>query len=283
MLFFQSVKTYPLIIAHRGARSIAPENTLAAAQKAIETGADAWELDVQLTSDGVPVIIHDKTLSGTSDIKHINDFSGKNPWPVHKFSLAELRQLDFGSWFVRKDPFGQIAGGAVSEEDIRTFRKIPALTLGEALIFSKKAGFRVNVEIKDLSGLPGDSIVVGKILEIVEASEMNEHVVISSFKHIYLRQSKASNPDISIAALTDSRYSDPIVLLRRLGAEAYHPRSDIINPETVSMLENEGFHVNIWTLNDPASVEKFVKAGISGFFTDFPQRFTSFSKNTISP
>ena len=93
-----------LNIAHRGARSIAPENTLAAALKALQSGADLWELDVVMTADGEPVVIHDKDLSRTSNVESV--FPSRRPWLVHEFSLEEIRRLDFGSWFKAMDPFG---------------------------------------------------------------------------------------------------------------------------------------------------------------------------------
>ena len=95
-----------LNIAHRGASSLAPENTLAAARKALDLGADMWELDVQMTADGELVILHDNTLKRTSNVETI--FPVRRPWRVHQFNLNEIRQLDFGSWFEEQDPFGQV-------------------------------------------------------------------------------------------------------------------------------------------------------------------------------
>lgn len=266
-------KKYPLNIAHRGARSIAPENTLLAAQRAIDVGADAWEIDVQLTSDGEPVILHDETLARTSDVKKIKAFSKKQPWPVRDFTLTELLTLDFGTWFVEADPFGQIAAGTLSREYLPNFKKLPILTLEEALAFSKNAAFRVNVEIKDLSGSPGHGGVAEKVVRRVEALNMTDEVLISSSNHSYLRQVKHLNTDISVAVIVEYPHSDPVRLLRDLGAEAYHPHSEAVDVDTISLLRREGFHVNVWTLNDKTSIMKFIEAGVSGIFTDFPQDF----------
>ena len=103
----------PLYIAHRGARSLAPENTLAAAEKAVQTGAHGWELDVQMTKDGRLAVIHDKNLDRTSNVSRLNRFADRRPWPTHKFTLEELKSLDFGSWFQETDPFGQIEAKAI--------------------------------------------------------------------------------------------------------------------------------------------------------------------------
>ena len=104
-----------LNIAHRGARSLAPENTLAAARKALEIGADLWELDVAMTSDGVPFIVHDDTLARTSNVKQL--FPERQPFTNHLFSWDDVQKLDFGSWFVATDPFKQIAAGKVTQAE----------------------------------------------------------------------------------------------------------------------------------------------------------------------
>src|SRR5512146_2902913 len=144
----------PLNIAHRGARSLAPENTLTAARLGLEIGADLWELDVAVTSDEELVILHDDTLERTSNVQQV--FPERAPWAVHTFSLAELRQLDFGSWFNQKDPFGQVAAGKVTPAMQASYAGLPIPTLRDALVFTRDADWRVNVEIKDASGTPGD-------------------------------------------------------------------------------------------------------------------------------
>jgi len=270
---FFTFNNYPIIIAHRGARSLAPENTLPAAQKAVELGADAWEIDVQLTADGVPVVIHDETLSRTSDVRKKAVFSERKPWLVHTFSLEELRTLDFGSWFAESDPFGQIDSWLLREKDLH-FGKMPVLLLRDALAFTRDRNFKINVEIKDLSGLPGDAAVVEKVLGLVRESDMSDQVLISSFNYDYLWQIKSLYPEISTAVLTEISRTDPLGLLRELSAEAYHPRADLIRPAQISFLREKGFYVNIWTVNDAAAAQKFAEAGATGIFTDFPQLLT---------
>jgi len=84
-----------LNIAHRGARSLAPENTIAAAQRGVEAGADMWELDVQLTADDELIVMHDARLLRTSDARY--RFPERRPWKVSEFSLSEIQALDCGS------------------------------------------------------------------------------------------------------------------------------------------------------------------------------------------
>lgn len=273
-MFFDTIEKYPLNIAHRGARSLAPENTLLAGQRALDSGADGWEIDAQLSADGVPVVIHDGTLERTSDVKSAEAFSKKRPWPVEAFTLEELRQLDVGSWFIQEDPFGQIAAGTVSEKEIAGFERLRIPTLREVLEFTKHAGLRINVEIKDITGQPGDSVIVEKTIRIVEATEMAALVLISSFHYDYLWQSKSLAPHISTAAITDSPHPDPVGLLQDLDADAYHPSQEAIDPESISLLWDKGFHVNVWTVNDTASMTRLAEAGVSGIITDFPQSFS---------
>ena len=100
------------IIAHGGARSVAPENTLAAARKAHALGADLWETDAAISADGQVVLMHDDAMMRTTDVAE--KFPDRVPAPFSTYTLAEIRTLDAGSWFERDDPFGQVAAGAVT-------------------------------------------------------------------------------------------------------------------------------------------------------------------------
>lgn len=260
--------TRPLNIAHRGARSLAPENTLAAARSALELGADLWELDTTLSADGELVVIHDDTLPRTSNAAAV--FPERQPWAVDTFTLAELRRLDFGAWFNERDPFGQIAAGAVSAAMQRGYVGEPIPTLREALIFTRENRWKVNIEIKDAGRRPGDSDIVEKTVALVEELQMTGAVLISSFKHAYLRRVKAANPRIATAALVETGPADAVGLVRGLGAQAYHPGSSI-DPRTIAAIRAAGIDVNVWTVNDPAMMRALIAHRASGIITDFPQ------------
>src|SRR3712207_2785099 len=124
-----------LNIAHRGARSLAPENTLAAARKALEIGAEMWELDVSVTAEGELYLMHDDTLTRTTNVEI--SFPDRAPWGCSDLSLAEIRCLEAGSFFLREDPFGQIAAGQVSAEEQAAMAVEPIPTLREALVFTR--------------------------------------------------------------------------------------------------------------------------------------------------
>ena len=256
-----------LNIAHRGNRSLAPENTLAAARKGLAAGADMWELDVAMSADGIPYLVHDDTLERTSNVAEI--FPERRPWPTHAFTLAELSRLDFGTWFNATDPFGQIAAGNVSAAEQAAYVGEPAPTLEEALAFTRDHDWRVNVEIKDLSGTPGDATIVEQVVTLIETLDMAERVIISSFNHAYLVRAKAANPALPTAALVYRPVADPLALLQQLQAEAYNPHRSI-DPSEIAPLRAQGFGVNVWTVNDEALMRRLIEAGASGIFTDFP-------------
>lgn len=258
-----------LNIAHRGARSLAPENTLAAAAKALAIGADMWELDVAMSADGELFLTHDDTLERTSNVAQA--FPQRGPWSNHTFTLEEIRSLDFGSWFVERDPFKQIAAGQVSAEELAGYRGELAPTLREALVFTRDNDWRVNVELKDLSGTPGDATVVEQTVALIAELDMVEAVLISSFNHSYLPRVKAAEPRLATGALVSQADPDPVALLRRLGAQAYNPRVTAIRPEDIAPLREQGFDVFVWTVNDEATMRGLVEARASGIFTDFPQ------------
>jgi glycerophosphoryl diester phosphodiesterase len=271
-MFFNSLPRRILNIAHRGARSLAPENTLCAARKGFEAGADAWELDVRLTADGEPLVIHDATLERTSNVKQVKTFRKRRPWNVHEFTLAEIGLLNFGEWFVKEDPLGGIRTYEVEEEHLERYRGEPAPTLREALSLTRDLDWRVNVEIKDLTGTPGDAEIVGRVLDLVLELEMVERVLISSFRHDYLRRIKERVPEVATGALVNGRETDPPGLLRDLGAEAYHPPASATDHEQIQDLLDQGHRVLLWTVNQEADLRRAVGSNPTGIITDFPQR-----------
>ena len=259
----------PLIIAHRGARSIAPENTLLAAQKAWEIGADMWELDVAMTYDDELVVIHDDTLTRTSNAAKV--YPKMMPWNVRQFTLEELRKLDFGSWYIEKDPFGRIKAGLITTEDQQEMKNLPIPTLEEALQFTKDHHWRVNVEIKDLSRTPGDAVVVEKVVALIEKMDMVNSVILSSFNHEYIARAKAIDPNITTAALVEEKAKDPIALVKGLNAQAYNPGVDALGDlAEIRKLRDAGIDVYVWTVNDEPTMRKLIAAGVSGIFTDDP-------------
>ncbi len=262
-----------LNIAHRGARSLAPENTLLAAQKGWEIGADLWELDVAVTADGEMVVIHDDTLARTSNAAEV--FPGRALWEVHNFTLLEIKSLDFGSWYLKTDPFSQIATGNVPLPDQQSFKDASIPTLREALEFTKSHQWRVNVEIKNLTAKPGDAFVVENVITLIKDLQMEDDVLISSFNHPYLVRVKKANPVITTAALVGQTVADPVALLAQLGADAFNPSIGASHVEQFAALRKAGKDIFVWTVNDEGMMERLIEMGATGLITDFPQRLKS--------
>ncbi len=263
--------TKPLVIAHRGARSLAPENTLAAARKALEAGADMWELDVAVTADGELVLMHDDTLERTCNARDV--FPDRAPWQIWDFTLAELQTLDCGSWFNASDPFDQIRAGNVSQEDQRAYVGEIAPTLRAALEFTRENDWRVNVELKAQPNVTLDSMIIEKAVALIEELGMDDNgqVVISSFNHDYLRAIRDRNPNIPLQAITSQLIRDLPEYLTEIGAQACNPRWNTWSYARLAELQDQGVRFNVWTVNDELTMRALIATGVHGIITDFPQ------------
>lgn len=264
-------ETRPLVIAHRGARSLAPENTLAAARKAYEVGADLWELDVAVTADRELVLMHDDTLNRTCNAGEV--FPDRAPWQVWDFTLEEIQSLDCGSWFNASDPFGQIGAGNVSEADQQAYVGEPAPTLRAALAFTRDNNWRVNVELKAQANPELDAFIVAQTVALIEELGMDDgvQVVISSFNHDYLQAVRAQNASIPTQAITSQLIRDLPDYLAALGAEACNPRLNTWSYERMRELQAEGVRFNVWTVNDELAMRALINTGVHGIITDYPQ------------
>jgi glycerophosphoryl diester phosphodiesterase len=222
-----------------------------------------WELDVCTTADGELILLHDQTLDRTSNVTAL--FPERWPWRVFHYTFSEIRRLDFGSWFESdRNSTGIQTNG-------RRYGGEPAPTLQEALAFTRDQQWRVNVEIKDLRGTPCKMAGVEKVVAMIEAMQMVDNVLISSFNHTYLKLVKAINPKIATGVLVHRVVHNPIPILRRLDAQAYHPHLSTIRLENIAYLRQQGFEVNVWTVNEVETALKLKQAGATGIFTDFPQ------------
>ncbi len=265
----------PLIWAHRGARSLAPENTLAAGRMAAEVGADGWEFDVRMTKDGELILIHDDTLTRTTNVQTV--FPNRYPWKVNDFTLAEIRQLDAGSWFLEKDPFGTIAAGDVDVEKLKTYRGEPVPTLEEALRLSKGHGLFVNIEIKAAVSnhflSHQDQLMVDKVLQLIHELGLASKVLISSFNPWIIRYLKEKHSEIRGAILMEIPMSAPLAWLKHFQADGVNPRYDLYDPQKGCELRREGFEIHVWTVNEIEDLVRLINDPcVSGIITDWPQR-----------
>lgn len=262
-----------VVLAHRGARSVAPENTLAAAKAAWELGTDGWEFDVQMTADGELVLLHDSTLNRTTNVRQV--FPERSPWKVEDFYLEEIRRLNAGYWFLAEDPFGTLASGDLSQEKAAQYvgEKVP--TLREALLLSQELGLLANIELKSTAFYltPRDQAVVERAVTLVRKLGMEAQVIVSSFNHEMIRYLKRIAPDIAGALLVMSVPANPAAYLEDHGADALNTWVKSFDPQVARGLREAGFGVYVWTVNEPADLTRLAREPVvTGMITDWPQR-----------
>ena len=231
----------PLVIAHRGASLLAPENTMAAFNLAVEVGAHAIELDAKLSRDGEVVIMHDSTLDRTTD----------GTGTVRSHTVMELWSLDAGSHF----------GNSFTGE------LIPIL----ADVFNRLAGkLLFNVEITNYA-TPFDRLPE-KVISLIVHRGIENDVLISSFNPVALIMSKRIAPEIPIGLLV--RGSTRLLINRMMRSwimyDCYHPAWDRVSQDVIGQERRMGKRIHVWTLNSPEAMINLVKAGVNGVITDDP-------------
>ena len=279
MSFFDLFLRNRLVCAHRGARSIAPENTWLAMEQAHRCGSDLWETDVQLSADGELVLFHDNSLTRTTDVVDHSEYANRI-LNVTSFTAAELASLDAGSWFLTADPFATVGTGEVDKELYPKIKKQKIPLLCDVLEYCRKNNFPINLEIKDQRGTDADHLLVEKVLDCLRKYQCEELVLISSFNHEYLRQVRKLNPLISIAALVEENHPENLLeYLEDLGVAAYHPDQEITHPSQVRELVNAGMRVNLWTVNEVDQAKEYFAAGATFICSDWPQRMVGVSRS----
>lgn len=236
-----------LNIAHRGASAVAPPNTLAAFRRAAELGADGVELDVHLSADGIPVVIHDFTVDATTD------GTGR----VQDLPLAALKELDAGSRF---DP-------AFVGERIPTLEEVFAEVGGRLLI---------NVELKSMPGndYPG---LEETVAALIRRHGLAERVLVSSFHPLALRRFRRAMPEVPVGFLYETAPLSRLArflaaLLPGLRPEAVHPWWGMITPAVVRQAHARRRRVVAWTVDDPEAMARLVEWGVDAVITNYPDR-----------
>jgi glycerophosphoryl diester phosphodiesterase len=231
----------PLIFAHRGACSYAPENTLAAFRLALEQGADGIELDAKLSKDGVVVVIHDQTVDRTTN------GSGK----VSELTFAELKDLDAGIQFASRF----------------TGEKVPSLeqvldSLGEKLL--------INIELTSYAS-PGDALPE-KVAELVKKAGTERNTIFSSFHPAILGRIRKLMPDVPAGLLTGEGWLQwgNSFLGRRISPELIHPYFTKTTRDFIEKAHLDQRKVNTWTVDDPREIFRLVEDGVDGIITDDP-------------
>ncbi|MEU0674592.1 glycerophosphodiester phosphodiesterase family protein [Streptomyces sp. NPDC006172] len=251
------VRTPPAVVAHRGASAQAPENTLAAIDKAAALGVRWVENDVQRTKDGALVVIHDGTLSRTTDVEQI--FPKRAPWNVKDFTAAEIARLDAGSWF------GRAYTGA----------RVP--TLKQYLNRVEHNHQKLLLEIKNPEQYPGierQTLTVLGAEGWLDAQHLSDRLIVQNFSADSLRVVHDLKPAVRTGLLGTPPVED---------LPAYAPFTDLINPSygsvsrgyvaavhSVTGPHGRPVEVYVWTVDDPAVARTMRGYGVNGIITNKP-------------
>ena len=231
-----------MAIAHRGASSYAPENTLAAFDLALEMGARHLELDVHASADDRLVVIHDDTVNRTTD----------GSGAVAGYTFSALSGLDAGSWF----------GAAFAGQ------RIPALD--EVLDrYGRRA--HLHVEIKGRS-----AALAQRTVDAILRRGLADEVTLTSFQIERLEEVRACAPALATGWLVAEATGAVIARARALGLAQLCPKAGTVTPELVSRLRAEGFVVRAWGVSTEALMERVVRAGADGMTVNFPDRLIAY-------
>jgi glycerophosphoryl diester phosphodiesterase len=236
-----------LNFAHRGASHDAPENTLAAFRLALEMGADGAELDVQVSKDGEAVVMHNFTVDATTD----------GQGAVRDKTLAELKELDAGSWFG-----DGLTKSAFAGQRIPTLQEV-IVEVGHQLL--------LNIELKTRVFGSGD--LVAEVVRLIEDHNLIHRAIVSSINPFALRRVKRLNRRINTGLLYF--FDLPTHLVRACLSflakpNALHPEKHLVTREYMAWAKEKGYRVNAWTVDDPAEMKRLISLGVDGIITNRP-------------
>ena len=231
---------YPRWIAHRGAGKLAPENTLASFRLGAAYGYRMAECDVKLSSDGVPFLLHDKTLERTSSG---HGTAGEKSW-------AELSQLDAGSWHSR------------------AFAGEPMPTLDNIAAYCLRNGSFLNIEIKPT---PGQESLTGEVVAQHAARLWSGAAVpplLTSFRPEALQAAKAAAPELPRGLLLDSLWPGWLETALKLDCVALVCNHALWDAATVSQAKSAGLRCISYTVNDEWAAQRLLDLATDGIITD---------------
>ena len=282
---------------HRGARGLAPGNTLAGFARALAVGVSTLELDCGVTKDGVVVVSHDRLLNPDHTRDAASNFLAAPGPAIVDLTYEELRQYDVG----RIRPGSEYAA-AFPEQVPVDGERIPRLADVFALVAkSGNDAVRFNIETKIDPAHPEQSLSplgFARALEaVIRESGMVSRVSVQSFDWRTLRLLGTLAPDIALVALTDQQEGEDTIevgrpgpsawlgeldvddhggsvpkLVQALGAKTWSPHALDLTPARLAEAHSLGLSVIPWTVNDPAGMERAIALGVDGLITDYPDR-----------
>ena len=232
----------PRVIGHRGAAALAPENTLAALRRAADLGVRLVEVDVKLTADGVPILMHDDTLDRTTD----------GSGPVRDLAAADIGRLDAGRWF----------GDAFAGE--------PVPTLREALALAVARDLSINLEIKPCPGRAVETATVALTEARAHWPADRPPPLISSFNAEALTAARRAAPDWPMAILFVKPPEDWRAQADAISAATIHIAAAETGADSLAELTAAARPVLAYTVNDAARARQLWAAGVAAVFTDVP-------------
>ncbi|MBL0920273.1 MAG: glycerophosphodiester phosphodiesterase [Hydrogenophaga sp.] len=276
---------------HRGARALAPENTLAGFERSLALGVSTLELDVVLSADGVPVISHDTTPNPdiTRDA-HGRWLQARGP-AFHTLTLAQIAEYDVGrinpaSRYARDFPLQQAADG----------ERIPTLAALFQLAARLRADHvRFNIELKRNPERPQESpdpeAFVQAVLAVIKAHGVASRSTLQSFDWSLLQISQRVAPEMALSFLSAQRprfdtlqtgrwtpgarladFEDAPAMVAAAGGKLWSPNFNDINQRVLERARSEGLRVIPWTVNEVSDMERLLDWGVDGLITDHPDR-----------
>jgi len=253
-------------VAHRGYSAVAPENTLPALAAAVLAGATFVEFDVRTSADGVPVVIHDRTVDRTTD----------GTGHVWELTCAELGALDAGSWFspayvglsipLLSEVLDLLAPHAAGTDVLQPAAGVVPDVAGPVELL---------LEIKP----PATTAQVEAILAQVGDRGLLGRTVVQSFDPDVVRRVGEVAPEVRRGLLRHGFDAEQVAVAKELGLEYCNPSLAAVldDPGTVAELRDNGVGVMPWTANDPQQWATLVDAGVAGLITDHAGTLTGWS------
>lgn len=235
----------PQVMGHRGAPSLAPENTLQGFEAAFNAGALWTETDVCILGDGTPVIFHDATLD------RCTDHSGL----VTDLAANDLHSINANRQFPETE-----------------FHAIP--TLADALACFQRLGMGVNLELKRHDHVAPAALVDAVASVLTEHNFPIEQILLSSFDFDVLRLAQQALPELALAVIAEEASDQVFDVAQETGAQALNLWWETLAFENVRRARAKGLSVNIWTANEPEKVRSMVAWGVEGIMSDCPQNFS---------
>jgi len=229
------------VVAHRGSSGTAPENTLSSFRQAITAGADMVEADVQITSDGRPIVFHDKFLSRTSDGKGL----------IKELPYSELKNADAGSWFSNE------------------FNGEHIPLLNEVIEVIKDKCY-LNIEVKNIEGNNLDDRITA-IIDTIRNYDYLSNTLFSSFYYNTLYQIKKTYPNIHTAAIRIPRDNRlPSEIAKEIGCEAFVCSLSELTPEVSRNIKRFGIYTGVYSIDTEEELNQVLQHPIKAVVTNFP-------------